>query len=161
MTCNQIRELMPDLAAGLSAVTPEMKNHLHACAECSGKLEAFRQTMTLLDEWKVPEASPYFDVRLRARLREEQANQPEGWLQWLRRPALAVSFAVLIAVGVTLFPKGETGGPTAPATTQVPLAAEPGTAVGDLQALDKNHELYSDFDVLDDLQVQQDVNANP
>ena len=40
-------------------------------------------------------------------------------------------------------------------------SAEPGTAVGDLQALDKNHELYSDFDVLDDLQVQQDVNAKP
>ena len=38
---------------------------------------------------------------------------------------------------------------------------EPGTAVGDLQALDKNSELYSDFDVLDDLQVQPDVNANP
>ena len=71
MTCNQIRELMPDLAAGLNAVTPEMKDHLHTCTECSGKLEAFRQTMNLLDEWKVPEASPYFDVRLRARLREE------------------------------------------------------------------------------------------
>ena len=39
--------------------------------------------------------------------------------------------------------------------------AEPGTAVGDLQALDKNHDLYSDFDVLDDLTVQQDVTANP
>ena len=157
MTCNQIRELMPDLAAGLNAVTPEMKSHLHTCSECSGKLEAFRQTMTLLDEWRVPEASPYFDVRLHARLREEQAKQPEGWLQWLRRPALAVSFAVLIAVGVTLFPKGETGRPPA----EVTIAGEPGTAVGDLQALDKNQELYSDFDVLDDLQVQQDVNANP
>lgn len=161
MKCNQIRELMPDLAAGLSAVTPEMKDHLQSCSECSGKLEAFRQTMHLLDEWKVPEASPYFEVRLRARLREEQAKQPEGWLQWLRRPALAVSFAVLIAVGVTLFPKGETGQPTAQVVTPVTAAAEPGTAVGDLQALDKNHELYSDFDVLDDLRVQQDVNANP
>jgi hypothetical protein len=161
MTCKQIRELMPDLAAGLNAVTPEMKDHLQACAECSGKLEAFRQTMKLMDEWRVPEASPYFDVRLSARLREEQAKQPEGWLQWLRRPALAVSFAVLIAVGVTLFPKGETAKPTSPATIQVAGAAEPGTAVGDLQALDKNHDLYSDFDVLDDLQVQQDVNANP
>ena len=157
MTCNQIRELMPDLAAGLSAVTPEMKDHLHTCTECSGKLEAFRQTMNLLDEWKVPEASPYFDVRLRARLREEQAKQAAGWLQWLRKPALAVSFAVLIAVGVSLFPNGETGQPTA----QLSGVAEPGSAVGDLQALDKNHELYSDFDVLDDLQVQQDVNANP
>jgi hypothetical protein len=39
--------------------------------------------------------------------------------------------------------------------------AEPGSAVSDLSAMDKNSELYSDFDVLDDLQVQQDVNANP
>jgi hypothetical protein len=30
-----------------------------------------------------------------------------------------------------------------------------------LQALDKNGELYSDFEVLDDLQAQQDVDANP
>ena len=39
--------------------------------------------------------------------------------------------------------------------------AEPGTAVGDLQALEKNQNLYSDFEVLDDLEVQQDVTANP
>jgi len=38
---------------------------------------------------------------------------------------------------------------------------EPGTAVGDLQALEKNHDLYSDFEVLDDLDLQQDVVANP
>jgi hypothetical protein len=38
---------------------------------------------------------------------------------------------------------------------------EPGSAVGDLQALDKNHDLYSDFEVLDDLDLQQDVVANP
>ena len=63
--------------------------------------------------------------------------------------------------GRNFVPQGGNWRATAPATTQVPLAAEPGTAVGDLQALDKNHELYSDFDVLDDLQVQQDVNANP
>jgi hypothetical protein len=40
-------------------------------------------------------------------------------------------------------------------------AAEPGTAVGDLQALEKNQNLYSDFEVLDDLEVQEDVTANP
>jgi hypothetical protein len=40
-------------------------------------------------------------------------------------------------------------------------ATEPGTAVSDLQALEKNHDLYSDFDLLDDLEVQQDVVANP
>jgi len=30
-----------------------------------------------------------------------------------------------------------------------------------LTALEKNHELYADFDVLDELQVQSDVTANP
>ena len=40
------------------------------------------------------------------------------------------------------------------------IPAAPGTAVGDLQALDKNEDLYANFDVLDDLQVQSDVDAN-
>jgi hypothetical protein len=41
------------------------------------------------------------------------------------------------------------------------LPVQPGTAVGDLQALERNDELYADFDVLDELQVQDDVTANP
>jgi hypothetical protein len=159
MKCNEIRELMPDLAAGLNTVTPEMKAHLDSCAECAGKLEAFRQTMSLLDGWKAPEPSPYFDVRLHARLREE-AQKASGLLQWLRRPALAISFAVLIVASVTLVRFTNSGSSRGPQQV-ASVPAEPGTAVGDLQALDKNHELYSDFDVLDDLAVQQDVTANP
>ncbi len=73
MKCNEIREVMPDLAAGLTAVTPEVKAHLESCTECAGKLEAFRQTMSLLDEWQAPEPSPYFDVRVaRAFARRER-----------------------------------------------------------------------------------------
>jgi hypothetical protein len=159
MKCNETRELMPDLASGLAEVTPELKTHLDACAECAGKLEAFRQTMSLMDEWQAPEPSPYFDVRLRARLREESATASVGWLHWLRRPVLAASFALILVVGVSLvrMNSGERGNSTA----SNPVAAEPGTAVGDLQALEKNQNLYSDFDVLDDLAVQQDVTANP
>ena len=162
--CDQIRELMPDLAAGLIVATPEVKAHLDSCAECAGKLEAFRRTMSLLDEWQAPEPSPYFDVRLNARLREEAAQPASGWLRWLRRPALAVSFALLMAASVTLVrmnsdERGNNATPSSVAALQI--AAEPGTAVGDLQALDKNQSLYSDFDVLDDLTVQQDVSANP
>ena len=164
MKCNEIHELMPDLAAGLGAATPEVNAHLQSCRECTGKLEAFRQTMALLDEWQVPEPSPYFDVRLRARLREEAAK-PGGWWAWVRKPALAVSLAVLMVMSITLFrTDGGLIGPRSGRDEQVasmPFAAEPGTAVGDLQALDKNNDLYSDFDVLDDLQVQQDVTANP
>jgi hypothetical protein len=156
MKCKAIYELMPDLAAGLNAATPELDQHLLDCAACTAKLQELRQTMALLDEWQAPGPSPYFDTRLHARLREEQAKPAAGWMQWLRRPALAVSLAVMMVVGLTIY---RDGGPRP--SPAVPGTVEPGTAVGDLQALDKNHDLYSDFDVLDDLQVQQDVNANP
>jgi hypothetical protein len=157
MNCNEIRGLMPDLAAGLNAVTPEMSAHLRSCAGCAETLEGMRRTMVVLDEWQVAEPSPYFDVRLHARLKEEATKPAVGWLQWFRKPALAVSLAVLMVASVTLFRNGAVNTP-APGPVAV---AEPGTAVGDLQALDKNHDLYSDFDVLDDLQVQQDANVNP
>ena len=110
--------------------------------------------MALLDESKAPEPSAYFDTRLQARFREEKARQSAGWLQWLRRPALGVSLAIMMGVGISVLR-------SAAADSDNAVSTEPGTAVGDLQALDKNHDLYSDFDVLDDLQVQQDVNANP
>lgn len=156
MKCDEIRELMPDLAAGLDASTPETKEHLRTCGECAHTLEEFRQTMALLDEWEAPEPSPYFDTRLQARLREEMAKQPSGFMQWFRKPVLAISFAVVMIASVTFL---RLNSPEKPKS--VAVAVEPGTAVGDLQALDKNHDLYSDFDVLDDLQVQQDVTANP
>ena len=161
--CDDTRELMPDLAAGLAAATPEVKAHLDTCTECAGKLEAFRQTMSLLDEWQAPEPSPYFDVRLRARLREESAKQPVGWLRWLRKPGLAAAFALMMVVSVSLIRLNSGHVNTAQSGIAVaPQApAEPGTAVGDLQALEKNQNLYSDFEVLDDLEVQQDVTANP
>jgi predicted anti-sigma-YlaC factor YlaD len=158
MKCHDIYELMPDLAAGFDAATPEVSEHLKTCADCSGKLEELRRTMALLNEWQAPEPSPYFDVRLMARMREEKAK-PSGWLYWLRKPALAVSLAVLMVMSVTLFrtDAGLKGGGESGTVAMAP----PGTAVGDLQALDKNGELYSDFELLDDLTVQQDVTANP
>ncbi len=165
MKCNETREVLPDLAAGMTPVTPEVKAHLDSCAECAGKLEAFRQTMALLDDWQAPEPSPYFDVRLGARLREESAKSSAGWRRWLRMPVLAASFALLMVVSVSLvrMNSGERGNHATPSVAAVgpQVAAEPGTAVGDLQALEKNQNLYSDFDVLDDLAVQDDVTANP
>ena len=116
--------------------------------------------MAVLDEWQVPEPSPYFDVRLQARLREEMAKPQTGWLQWFRRPVLAAALTVLMGVGVGLLVTRNSGfyNPTGSiAENDEPVA---GTAVSDLQALEKNHDLYSDFELLDDLDVQQDVVAN-
>ena len=167
MTCNEIRDLMPDLAAGLSAATPDVSGHLRSCAGCAEKLEEFRQTMTLLDQWKAPEPSPYFDVRLQAHLREEMERAGSGWMHWFRRPVLAAALTVLLGVGVGTFfirkgSRSHGGGDNQVATMDIQSAmTEPGTAVADLQALDRNHELYSDFELLDDLEVQQDVVANP
>jgi anti-sigma factor RsiW len=153
---------MPDVAAGLSAATSEESKHLSACNGCAGQLEEFRRTMALLDEWQAPEPSPYFDVRLQARLREEMAKPQAGWLQWFRRPAFATALTLTLFIGVgagVFFSRGD-GVNRHNNLASVQMAA-PGSAVSDLQSLDKNHDLYSDFDLLDDLAVQHDVVANP
>ena len=161
MKCNEIRELLPDLAAGLMPLEPEVNDHLRSCNGCAETLAEFRKTMALLDEWQAPEPSPYFDVRLQARLREEAAKQPHTWFAWLRRPALAAAMAVALVAGVSLFWLEQYRHNIAPQPVVV------GSAVSDLQVLDKNHDVLSDSDpdsaasLLDDLQVQQDVNANP
>jgi predicted anti-sigma-YlaC factor YlaD len=165
MKCEEIREMMPDLASGLAKVAPEITGHLGSCSACSGKLEEFRQTMALLDEWQAPAPSAYFDVRLQARLRDEIAKPAAGWMSWFRRPVLAAAMTVLMAIGVGMVFRNGDGmyqhADNVVADNDVSSQAEPGTAVGDLSALDKNHDLYSDFELLDDLQVQQNVSANP
>ena len=96
----------------------------------------------------------------RERLREEMAKPQLGWFHWLRRPVLATALTVLMGVGIGVFFISD--GSYSHKTTDDTLAvAEPGSAVSDLQSLEKNHDLYSDFEVLDDLDLQQNVTANP
>jgi anti-sigma factor RsiW len=166
MNCNQVRELLPDLAAGMDKGMQDVQIHIASCSTCAAKLQGIRQTMTLLDQWQAPEPGPFFDTRLGARFREELARPSTRWLPWLRRPVAALSLAAVMIAGALaianrdiLFP-----GPTEELTIVIPvpsIPAEPGTAVGDLQALERNHELYADFDVLDELKVQDEVTANP
>jgi predicted anti-sigma-YlaC factor YlaD len=160
MNCNQIRERMPDVAAGFGEPTADEGNHLESCSACADQLKAMRSTMALLDQWHVPEPSPYFDMRLQARLREEAAKPQASWMQWFRRPVLAAALTVLLGVGIGLF--FTRGGIVnrAPDNNTAEAPAR-GTAVSDLQTLDKNNDLYADFDLLDDLDLQQDVVANP
>ena len=163
MKCDEIKELMLDAAMGGEGV-PGMNEHLLDCPACAGKLQQMRKTMALLDEWQAPEPSPYFDTRLAARMREERAKpERKSWFSWVRMPVLAGALALVLmmAGGVNWFTRGR----TPPSEAQkngppVPIEIQPGTAVGDLQALDKNEDLYANFDLLDDLQVQSDVDAN-
>lgn len=157
MKCDEIRNRMLDVAAGFSQPTADESNHFATCSTCAEQLSAMQSTMALLDEWKAPEPSPYFDVRLQARLREEMAKPQAGWSQWFRRPVMAAALTVLMGVGVGLFFVRGNGDRT-PGPISSNYVIERGTAVSDLQDMDQNHQLYSDYDVLDDLDVQPDVN---
>src|ERR1700674_5569245 len=78
--------------------------------------------------------------------------------------AWAISLAAVIFAGALLVGNKSYISQTEAIATKPPslgLPVQPGTAVGDLQALERNDELYADFDVLDELQVQDDVTANP
>src|SRR5258708_5961195 len=99
MNCTQVRELLPDLAADMDKGTQDVQTHIASCSTCAAKLQGFRRTMALLDQWQAPEPGSYFDSRLGARLREEMARTVAGWLHWVRRPALALTAAALLVAG--------------------------------------------------------------
>jgi len=151
MNCEENHGSLLEVADGTAAPPPELERHLASCAVCRQKLAEMKRTMALLDEWQAPEPSPYFDVRLQARLREEQQRRGGGWLAWLRRPAYGMAATLLLVAGVTVglieFSRTPTP-PPQPAPGAV-LQAQHGGAVSDLQFLDKHSELLQDFDALD------------
>ena len=134
-------------------MAPEVELHLGECSQCAETMQALRATMNLLDEWAAPEPSPYWNVRMQARLREEQQRQQRtsaGWLQWFRRPALSLAAALCLALGIGV--------------TQMmrflhtnDRALQLGTAVSDLQYLDKNSDLLQNFTALDDMDGDMDI----
>jgi hypothetical protein len=144
MNCNEVRENLIELLSE-GPGDPAVAAHVRECSACAGELKSLRSTMALMDEWKAPEPSPYFLTRLQAHVREEQQKAPQGWMAWLRRPALAVSLAAVLAAGGVLMRlsnfthREPSGQPTVSA------------AVNDLESLDKNHDLLVNSDLLDEL----------
>ena len=154
MKCGSLRdELMEAVLSGSELATPAVQEHLAICPACSQEVRSLRQTMALLDEWQVPEPSPYFSARLRARMRDEHASQSAGWLSWLRRPAVVTAAAALMAVGVGLL-EGAHWKVSHQQTLAGNTAGATLSAVSDLQYLDNNADLFADFDALDDNQTE-------
>lgn len=160
MNCRTIHDQLPDVALGITPVPPEVEAHLGECRECADTLQALRSTMNLLDEWQAPEPSPYWNVRMQARLREEQQRASAGWLQWFRRPALSLAAALGLVIGIGVIQmerfleQGENPPPP------IHWSAPTGTAVSDLQYLDKNSDLLQNFDALDDMDGDADAGAS-
>ncbi len=150
MNCKEMGDRLLDLASGIGA-DAETEQHLEKCNACAEKLASMIQTMSLLDEWQTPEPSPYFDTKLNARLREEAAKSTSaGWLAWFRKPALALVLAGLMIVAAALIMLRPSPGNVPVNLADKIVDAPPGTAVANLQSLDKNHELLANFDMLDD-----------
>jgi uncharacterized membrane protein YidH (DUF202 family) len=89
-------------------------------------------------------------TRLQARVREESLAPKRTWLAWFHRPALAAAAAVLIAVGVGLLELKPFDTDSNTLATNGKVTKTSGdAAVSDLQYLDKNADLFADFDALD------------
>src|SRR5438270_2130583 len=140
MNCHEVKEQMLEMMSGENP--PQAVAHLRGCEACANELASLRSTMALLDEWQAPEPSPYFDSKLRARLKAEP-EPVRGWRQWLApvagwKPAMAVALAAVMVVGITVYKQS-------PMDVPPPTVVQPGSAVSDLQKLDKDHELYASF----------------
>jgi hypothetical protein len=150
MKCQEFRDLILDAMEGsLSAEKAQWEQHRSACTACAEEWRTMSATSALLDEWRAPEPSPYFDVRLQAHLREEAARPASGWRALLgfrpSRTFAAATLAILIVAGVGLYEVGDRG----TAGNQQATVQKEGTAVSDLQALDKDADLYATLDNLE------------
>ena len=163
MNCQTCHSALPDLLFDSNAsVGPAARAHMEACAACKAEFTSLQSTFALLDAWKVPDPSAYFDQKFAVLLREEQAKSPAGWLERLRahllfntgrqfRPALAGALALALLNGGGTF-----AGITSAPARQTP--AQVSATVGDLQILDKNAQAIQQMDQL--LQEDQPADDN-
>src|SRR5271170_4022930 len=159
MNCKDCQSVFLDLLLDPGAPSnAAAKSHIESCAACKQEFKSFEATFALLDIWKAPEPSPYFDQKLAVRLREEQALAPAGWFEKLKtrllfntgrqfRPALAGALAVILVVG---------GGTFADLSGALHSKPETSAAVQDLQILDKNDQALQTMDQL----LQDDSSAD-
>lgn len=152
MNCQTCHSELPNLLLDPAAVSANVRAHLDSCPGCLEEFNSLEATFALLDTWKAPEPSPYFDQKLAVRLREEQAMPSAGWFEQLRtrllfntgrqfRPAMAGALALLLLVG----------GGTFAGLSNIPALhgkAQISAAVSDLQILDKNDQALQEMDQL-------------
>lgn len=164
MNCKDCQSVLLDLLLDPGAPThTAARKHLESCPECNRESKSLEATFTLLDAWKAPDPSPYFDQKLAVRLREEQAKAPEGWLERLKsrflfntgrqfRPALAGALALILLAG---------GGTFANLSGFSHSKPQASAAVQDLQILDKNDQALQAMDQLLQDDGPVDDNATP
>jgi hypothetical protein len=164
MNCKDCQSVLLDLLLDPGAPSnAAARSHLEFCPECSREFKSIEATFALLDTWKAPEPSPYFDQKLGVRLREEQARAPEGWFERLKskllfntgrqfRSALAGALALILLIGGGTFANLSGVGRSTPQAS---------AAVQDLQILDKNDQAMQAMDQLLQDEGPEDTATSP
>jgi len=155
MLCKDVKDEIFEAALSGAAPGDNTRAHIAGCAACENEYQSLRSTMSALDTWTTPEPSPYFDVRLRACLREVREQEEHGrvanWLEKLGlrqlswKPLAAATFAVIMAVGGGLYRFG--------ITVNNPISSNDLRAecpVVDLQTLDRNQQVLNELQDLDE-----------
>lgn len=164
MNCRKLETHLPDLLLDPQSVQPSVRQHLEGCAHCQAELAGLQATMQVLDEWTAPEVSPYFHVKMQAKLRAAKEAEPEGFWERVRsrllfstnvhlRTAGAAALAAVLAVG----------GGSALYVSQIQNhqpQAEASATVRDLQSLDENAQVFQQLNAVDTDDVDAGNNTN-
>ena len=151
MTCRKMESQLAELLLDPASASAETRRHVEGCADCRAELAELQATMLALDTWEAPEPSPFFDSKLRVRVRAEKAAAPAGFFERLRarllfssnlnlRPAAAGILATLLAVG---------GGAALWLQHGMFQPAQESATVRDLQSLDGNAQVFQQLSALD------------
>ena len=148
MKCEDIRESFIE-----SSLPAETQAHVRSCAACAQAWAEHQKLFALLDEWEAPEPSPFFDTRLNARVREIKAEEADrgGVFGWLRKPLFGMPAWRPVAAGALALAMATGMGVMRQNVVDHPVEVAKGTAVDDIQRLDKHEEEISNLDLLDDL----------
>ncbi len=169
MSCREMKKLssrLADLLLDTQSVPSAVRRHVEECPECGAELHQLQATMSLMDDWVVPEVNPYFDAKLLARLRSEQDGAPVGFparflerlrarfvygssLRW--QPLMAGALALVVLVG---------GGTYADLAWQSARPRESAT-IRDLQSFDGNAQVLQQLDSIDQPGDSQNQDSGP
>ncbi len=154
MLCKDLKDEIFEAALSGSAPGDKVKAHMASCSACEQEFESIRSTMNVLDTWTAPEPSQYFDVRLRARLREAKEQEQHGAVaRWLEKigvgrlswkPLTAAAFTMIMAVAGGMYVVSGTSHSVSKEHAKLECP------VVDLQALDQNQQVLSALQDLDD-----------
>lgn len=149
MTCRKTDKYIAGMLFEPESVPANVREHVAGCGRCTSELAALEKTMKALEEWQAPEPGAFFDAKLYARLRSEEAGSA-GWLErvqarLLYSSKLAVRQWVAAALGLAL----AIGGGTFVLVdhSQGP-AVQASATVRDLQSFDGNAQFFQQMSAL-------------